>query len=373
MKRSRLGRVAGAAMAVAAVVTMTGCESGDAGMLLGSATGAEERAAGAAIDVPSMADLREALSLDDEQVTALEPLLASWKTAVAERHARFEAHRAERAERRAMHRAERDADGPPPRARERRHTEMRDGRPHRPAMTFVAESGAVLDADQMVALAGLLESRRATIRGADAQGPGRHGRGSRGPGGPGAHGLGIGAHFAARQLDADPETVRALHEALRSQHETLRPLWDGYLEGAVSAEALRDGLRAARENVEGSAETLLDADQRGKLDGFVAEMRERAAEQQLERLDDRLERHADLLVKALDLDETRAAAVRGVLDRAGTEWRGTIEAGGSGSIQIEESVYRTLTLLASTKDAIRAELTEDQARVFDAFAELMPR
>jgi len=236
-----------------------------------------------------------------------------------------------------------------------------------------AESGAVLDADQMVALAGLLESRRATIRGADAQGPGRHGRGSRGPGGPGAHGLGIGAHFAARQLDADPETVRALHEALRSQHETLRPLWDGYLEGAVSAEALRDGLRAARENVEGSAETLLDADQRGKLDGFVAEMRERAAEQQLERLDDRLERHADLLVKALDLDETRAAAVRGVLDRAGTEWRGTIEAGGSGSIQIEESVYRTLTLLASTKDAIRAELTEDQARVFDAFAELMPR
>jgi hypothetical protein len=185
--------------------------------------------------------------------------------------------------------------------------------------------------------------------------------------------MGGAMRFIAHDLGVGAEAIDALRDVVHVQHDATRTLWSGYREGTVTAEALRDGIGDARRAIESTLEAHLDADQIATLESHVGEARERMADRRLERLDTRLERHATFLVKALDLDEAHAAAVTSIVQGTKASATETITAAGQGTIELEEGIYRTLALRAETADAIRAALTEDQARVFDALRDLMPR
>jgi hypothetical protein len=312
--------------------------------------------------LPTAAELQSALRLTDEQAATVDAALSRWRTSMEAQRQRME--------------------------------QRRDGQGHGmpgafgenepPMLAFLESVVPVLDTNQVATLAGLLQQTR---NGAGepgmgprpGRGPGGHGVRPGGPGGPGGpRGPGFGGPIGGvlrelrAELDLDAAQRTALHDALKTSHDTFRALRVSFRDGTITAEQLRDGARDARLALEGQLADILSAEQYTLLTDTLAEHRTEMIDRRLANLEEGAARRLECLRTVLQLDDAQAAQVQSILDGSMDARRTVLESLRDGTIEIEEALYQGYLIAQSTAAAIRDVLTADQQAVFDALRTLLP-
>jgi hypothetical protein len=226
-------------------------------------------------------------------------------------------------------------------------------------MTFLSACADVLEPRQFVKLAELIDEKRAACD--------RPGRGMRG-----GHGAPIFMPMMrfAHELDLEQEQIQEIRAFMPDVAEDARDLFTSYAEDTITLDALRDGLRELRAQVEAHLQEILEADQLARLEELIAEHRTDMAERRLENLDERTERRADFLTRVLDLTDEQQGQLDAVLAEAKSRTETLLQAIGSGDIEIEEAITTGIEIREDTDSTIRAFLTDEQIEAFDALRDL---
>jgi hypothetical protein len=163
-----------------------------------------------------------------------------------------------------------------------------------------------------------------------------------------------------------------MFEAMRTSHAATRDLLEGYEDGNVTAEGVRDGMRAADETLREQLAQILDDEQRESLAAMHEERRERMAGHREEVRDDRADHRADLLTEILRLNERQSEKISSLMATAAQEHAAVGESLGDGKIEPWDAVYQGLQIQERTDAAIRDVLDDDQTVKFDALRSLLP-
>lgn len=299
--------------------------------------------------LPTLVELTTALTLTEKQIPVVSAALADWNAAEAA-------------------------------FRERIRDRMHDGRPgdagfgvpgaagenEPPLLTFLGTVVPVLEPAQVDELVALLQARMQA--GPHDEGMGPHGpMHGPGPGGPGPF-LGDALH----ELDLSADQRDALREQLHESGQAFHDLRVSFAEGTITAEQLRDGAKALREQLETVLAGILSDEQLATLHEAMAEHRAEVATRRLATLEQDIQRRAAFLEKVLQLTPSQASAVSGILEGTVPERTAILTALRDGTMQIEDALYQGYLLAEQTAAAIRAELTPEQAAVFDALKMLIP-
>ena len=353
-----------------ASVFVTGCDDVETsnaapGMLSPSAS-SDATATG----IPTMGEIESALELTPPQAAALQPALATWQSAMEERRARFgdraggqRGPRGDRGGRRGQGggfgpgQGRGPGSGQGPGFGQGSGANFPEGEP--PLQTFLSACADVLETEQFVKLAELISEKRA-----ECQSPGRGMRG--GHGAP----MFMPMMRFARELDLEQEQVQQIRAFVPEIAESARDLFSTYAEGTITLDALRDGIREIRIQIETRLQDILEADQLTQLEELIAEHQAEMAERRLEKIDEGSERKADFLTRVLDLTDAQQEQLGAALAEATARMETLLQAIGAGDVEIEDAITTRIEIREETDTAIRAFLTDEQIAVFDALQEL---
>lgn len=340
--RWRPAMALGAAGLLALGLVGAGCGNDD---LAGTGLTASEATLGAefAVDVPTLVELTSRLNLSAEQAGQMDGILAAWRNEAGERMA-------QRAERRAAHRAG------------EKGGRQRMQRVEAPGFDHLADAAAVLDNEQLDAFATYIEERRASRRADRMANRATDDASSVGP---------MAKRFAERLGVSDEEMtkVRSVH---RESAEKMQDLHSRYAAGTLSAEELRDGLRAVRVETENRMKETVGEDDFARMHERRGAMKERALERRSENLEMRVARQVELLGKALRLDEAGKVQLASAMDQTLPARRQLIEQMTNDGLAPEEVLYQGIQIEKSASAAIRAGLSPEEAVRFDTIRRLLP-
>lgn len=368
---------------VASVAFLAGCGDSEVTEILGATADAEALTSGLA--GLTVDQLPGELALTEAQARVLSAALAELESARAEMRANFESVREGGRGRR--------GDGPagPGQPGDGRGpgaggagpfggAKFADGEP--PFLAFLGTAAETLDRDQFVILATYLaENRPMRERTGEHGGPGWSGRGdgpgrsARGDEGMGRRGGALGERMMGRlaaDLDLsedDAARLRELHEATR---EELRSLRDDVREGALEPETALSRAIEVTQAARAQLASVLDVEQIEKLEARRMERREMAMTQRLEGLDERLERRAEVVAAALDLEEAQAAAARAIFAQTAEARREVLAGIESGEEDPEVALFRGIVIEKQAADEVRALLTPEQQEDWDTLRGLLP-
>ncbi|MBZ0267069.1 hypothetical protein K8I85_02850, partial [bacterium] len=173
-------------------------------------------------------------------------------------------------------------------------------------------------------------------------------------------------------LDLSAEQRTALHDALKTSHDTFRDLRQQFRDGAITAEQLRDAAHDARVALEEQLADLLSADQYALLMDTLAEHRTEMINRRLANLEEGAARRLEFLQTVLQLDDAQTAQVESILADSMDARRTILVSLRDGVIEIEEALYQGYLIAQSTAAAVRDVLTPEQQAVFDALRTLLP-
>jgi len=230
-----------------------------------------------------------------------------------------------------------------------------------PMARFLESSARILDAEQFATLTRFLDERREETRLA------RAGR----AGGPDRVDGRLG-RFGARQLDLSEEQRDRLRPAFERYGEGMKENRDGLAAGTLTPEQARDRAKALRSTLEQQARGILSPEQWAKAEQLRDDRRDRRAERRTENPARRLDRRTGFLIRVLDLNEQQADDVRRLTTESIPARRAVQERVASGAIEPEDAAYEIHRIELDLAQRIRAVLTEEQARRFDAVKDLRP-
>ena len=336
---SHMALALGAVGLLATGFVASGCGEED---LAGGGLTASESALGTefALDIPALAELNSRLNLTPEQNTQMEKILADWRADAGERMTK-------RAERRAAHRAG-----------EKGAKEM--ARPmDAPGFDHLADAAAVLDNDQLATFATFITERREARR-ADRKGQADE------------TSMGPMARQMARHMGVSSEEMKQVRSVHRESADRMRDLHTQYAASSISAEALRDGLRAIRLDTEGRMKSTLGETDFNRLHERRAAMKEKALDRRAENLELRATKQAERLGRALRLDEAGMARLAGAMEQTLPARRQLIEQMSKEETAPEDVVYQGIQIEKNASAAIRSVLSPEEVVRFDSLKKLLP-
>lgn len=304
----------------------------------------------------TLGDLPDELNLTAEQADKMKTALARLES---ERKTRHEAMQAERP------RGKRgDRRGGPGREGSRRggpgaFGPAGPGDRERPMITFLEDASKALSTDQFVVLAGFLAERRAQMQPrTEAMVNGMLDRIPR---------------QAARFLDLTDEQQESLRSALIQHGEEMRSVWASLEAGTTSAEQARDQAKAIRVAMKSEVQSILTEDQWARIENFRKDRRAEHIDNRIERLEDNLERRAESTSRILGLTSEQEDSVEQILAATLPARQTVMERVKAGTIEPEDAAFDVYQIEKNAAGQIRALLTPEQARRFDAMAKLLPR
>lgn len=307
---SQMALALGAVGLLAIGLGASGCGEDD---LDGSVLMGTEAASGAelAMDVPVLADLTSQLNLTAEQGARMEKILADWRT---------------------------DA----------------------PGFDHLADAAAILDNNQLATFAKLIEEKRAARR-ANREGHADD-----------ASSMGPRAKRMARHLGVSSEEMKQIRSVHRESADGIRDLHTRFAAGSISAEALRDGLRAIRLDTEGRMKNTLGETDFNRLHERRNAMKEKALDRRAESLDVRATKQAKRLGRALRLDDAGQARLAAAIEQTLPARRELMEQMSNDEMAPEDVVYRGIQIEQAASATIRAVLSPEEAVRFDSLKRLLP-
>ena len=279
---------------------------------------------------PAFTEIAEVISLDDSQGETIKAALTDWREASA---------------------------GQSRGRGEGRQALLKD---------FIAEVALSLETEKLAALVVFVvdhqESRMEAMRGKTQgrRGGARHGRG---------HGGGQGGGMFA-ELDLTGEQQTAMKEARDAMRETMKALHEQFREGAITEEELHAQAQAAREAMKAAVAEILTEEQLAKLEELQAERMTERLERRLENLGSRIDEKLEFMAAVLDLTEAQQAAIRTIMETAVEDEKAIIQSILAGETSHEDGRTALHDLRAATREAIEAELTEDQLARLEALRPL---
>lgn len=337
---SHMALTLGAVGLLATGFVASGCGEED---LAGGGLTASESALGTefALDIPGMAELNSRLNLTPEQNTQMEKILADWRADAGERMTK-------RAERRAEHRAGKKGT--------REMARPMDA----PGFDHLADAAAVLDNDQLATFATFIKERREARR-ADRKGQADD-----------ETSMGPMARQMARHMGVSSEEMKQVRSVHRESADRMRDLHTQYAAGSISAETLRDGLRAIRLDTEGRMKSTLGETDFNRLHERRGAMKEKALDRRAESLELRATKQAERLGRALRLDEAGMARLAGAMEQTLPARRQLIEQMSKEEMAPEDVVYEGIQIEKNASAAIRSVLSPEEAVRFDSLKRLLP-
>jgi Spy/CpxP family protein refolding chaperone len=334
MKTNYYIRVA-CAVAIFAVLGLGGCNSGgtsnDTSRAGKSVASAPLDAADAAELIPTLADLRAHVQMTDAQTASIDAALMQWRTAVADRRER-------------MHSGER----PPDRAA---------GGMFPPAATFLSESGKTLQTDQFVALANYLKEVQTAHRSQIPEA--RH-----------QFGGAMGDRMVRRlvdQLALSPDQEKQVRQVLQDLRAAREKAFTGGKD-APTPDSI--AFVRAREELMSRLSSVLTPDQLAQFKSLQEKRHQKMEANKGDWKDAKITNGVERIQGILQLSDGQATQIRQILaDLPAPQrpdgkrghpmggFRGPMMGGGQ---------------LLKAQSQIRAVLSPDQARRFDAVLQLLP-
>ena len=277
---------------------------------------------------PAFTEIAAAVSLDALQGETIKAALAEWREASASQ----------------VGRRQRGAEG------------MRGpGQGHNALMMeFVADVAPDLDTAQLASLVSFIsdhqESRMEKMwqKREGRRGMGRHG----------------GGHLSA--LDLTGEQQAAMKEAREATRNAMRALHDQLRDGAITEDELRAQKQAVRDAMHETIAGILTEEQLAKLEEIRAERRTARLEQRLENLGSRIDQRLDFITRVLDLTEEQQLAIRGIMETSIEEKKAILESILAGDVTHDDGRTALHELRTKTRDAVKAELTDEQLERLEA-------
>jgi hypothetical protein len=230
-----------------------------------------------------------------------------------------------------------------------------------PVIAFLEESSEKLDRSEMVRLVGYLGARQESHRAGW-----QHHRGPRGrePG---------GMHGPLADLDLTEEQRMELMQAMMAFAMGMRELHEARQAGTMTDEEIRDQAKELRQTLQAEMERILGSEKFAEIEAERREKMIERAKMRLEHLDEFYTRREEALTRILQLDETDAATLSGILANAKTRHQEVLNQFIAGSMEPEDMFYELLTLRKEVTAAIHELLDEDQKAILESLERLRPR
>lgn len=165
------------------------------------------------------------------------------------------------------------------------------------------------------------------------------------------------------------EQLQAVHEAMQTMHTSVRTARAQFDAGALTEEAFRQAVEAARQVFDGALQGILTSEQYATLqqqhrDRFIAHL-----QRQIERMGAGAARHLELLTRILDLSPTQVQAIAEIQAAVVPRLEAILAGVRDGSLSMQAAPAALRTVHQETRAAILAVLTPEQAELFE---DLMP-
>ncbi|GAB4320349.1 MAG: hypothetical protein Kow0074_10610 [Candidatus Zixiibacteriota bacterium] len=322
---------------------LAGCQSGDSVSQASSVTGSTDNSM--TIEPLTLGAVQAKVALKSDQESAMAAALDRYNRAVESRRALRQQARA---------------------TGERGFRGRDEAEP--PLHTLLKESAEVLDADQMVALLGVIKDQRDEMR---TQFRNQRANRADGPG----RGRRFGPHDGpGREMFADlnlTEEQQAQLAELREKHQqAMQALRDQY--GDKRGFGRSDEAEALREQMRQETESILTPEQLQQLEASRIERRTERRQQMQEGAEDRQERHVELLTSVLDLSSAQVEQLEAILASTHDKMQELHE--GLNGTRPDRGAMREQVdqIRQETNDAIAAMLSDQQKAIFEAMTDLLP-
>lgn len=223
---------------------------------------------------------------------------------------------------------------------------------------FIEKASSTLSGDQFVVLAQFLAGRRAEMR--------------PGPDGPPPAFEGPFGGLAARRLDLSDRQQEQLKPIFTTFGEGMRSVRNGIEAGTMKPEQARDRTKELRLALEQSAQGVLNPEQWKQVQTFREERRDRQSDRRVDVLPQRVDRFTGMCVRVLGLDDAQASQVRRIMEATIPARSAVAERSAQGAIEPEDFAFEMMTIEKDAATRVRAVLTPDQAKRFDALLVLLP-
>lgn len=301
----------------------------------------------------SMQQIREKVSMTDDQAAQLAPAFDRWQQAERSGSLDFE-----------------------------------DPEWESPALRFVLESAAVLDRPQLVQLLRVVREQRAVGArgpmgpGRDGMGPGgehRRGPGNPPPGGghrrhPGGPGGGFpggphgGGPFA--DLGLTPQQRQDIRDARIVMHDAVQAARADFDNGTITEEQFQGAVRQAREAFHAAVLEVLTPEQEQLLEQKQTTQLVRRLQHQIDNFATASARRMDVLTRVLGLDAGQAQSIGDIVNSALPQLETLLAGLQGGTLSAADARTALHDLRQAQHDGIVALLTPDQAELFEELARL---
>jgi len=242
-----------------------------------------------------------------------------------------------------------------------------------PIFAFLEESSRILKPDQFVQLAAYLAERQKEHRQANVQGHPGHGKGIEGrpPDGRPFEGRIIDVLTDKLNLtEQQQEQVREAHATIREEIEALHDQNGG--RGRDNPE-LRRKVKELRDSIQDCLKAILTPEQYAQLQTMQEERRTSMAERRDERAGQRIDSLSEFLGSVLTLNQPQKQQVHEILSKTENQLVNLRESMRDSSVVAGDLRQEFEKIRTEADAAIRALLSPDQAKMYDALKALLPR
>ncbi|HEX5131450.1 MAG TPA: hypothetical protein VFX92_03065 [Candidatus Krumholzibacteria bacterium] len=299
------------ALVATAVLVFAGCNSDE--QVSGTGNPINDSVALASV-IPSLADIRGAVTMDDADAAVVQKALDEWKQTVK--------------------------------------SDKQQGpfAMHRGGMQFVAAVAPSFDNGQLSDLANYMISLREQHR---AQ-AGQHGMFR----GDGKEGKRFEQMIKDLGLTAEQQKqMRALHTEMQAQ---MKQMHEAFRAGSMTEDDFRAAMDAFHDAQREKLAAILTPDQLKKHDELRDQRRDRMMDRRMDRIDDGVDTRLAWLTAVLGLDDAQQAQVRSALETAAQARKTAMESRQAGEATRESMRTQMRELRDTTHEAINAVLTEQQ-------------
>lgn len=296
---------------------------------------------------PTIGEIMAEVELTNDQLQPMEAALDKWSETVQSRWTKRQANKNQRRRGEFKPRTDRE----------------------RPMFTFLEESAGILNADQFVNLVEFLAERRDAHHEARAEARQSQRGKFRGP----RDGKGHGARLEqlTEELNLTEQQQHDIQGVLEESREAMRALREQH---AVSGpdESLREQMQQIRTATHEKIENILTPEQYAQWEESRSEHRAQMAEKREERQGLMLDHRVESLARILGLDDSQQTQVSDILTGAMEQAKALHEKVRNEEITREEAQAEKDRIKEESAEAIKALLSDDQAKMFDALKKLMP-
>jgi len=329
-----------AALVVAVAVFVSGCGTEESVAVQPDPAGTTD----ATFAVPTLAELQVAVALDADQVSVVRAALGEWRNNEARQQ------------------------GPSDCGAGMFAGRMGRGGGMREFIADVApafDNGELGDVSQFVA-----QHRKRQMGGMEGDGPrarfGKHGR-LGGPHGPDGRGKFL------KDLGLTDEQRDAVRDAMKSTREAMRALREQLANDEITQEEFQEQAQALHAQLAETLQGILTDEQWEQWQAHKLERLINRLERKLENAEDYIAKRVDRLTRIVDLTPDQQASITAILEGVTPKIEEILNGLKDESITLEDARDQLLQIRKDTRDAVLAELSEEQLDRLEACHPVFPR